>query len=399
MHLGRAPQRVGVLHACAVGAAVARHDLRLGEQCVQVRRRGRLARVWPQRLEVGCEYAVGTERRLHAHRGGQVRDVEQPREVAGGERELAQHAVGAIGEREAFFLGERDGLDASGSERVNGGHDIACRVVDLALPHQCERDGGERREVTRTAERAVLRHHGHDVRVQQRRKCAGDARSHAGVPGRESAESQQHHRAHDLALHRVTGASGVRADQGPLQPRAVIRRDVPDGERAETGRDAVRGFRVGGERVDVASRGLDAVDRVVGERDLGGGLGDADDLLDGQRAGSDQQGVAVHDAIAQGILASFTPTHRQTVWDLRPARRGGVWRLPTALALRPPGVGDDGTWPRRSMAVARDHRRRVPRAHAVRWGQRRAATSRVASAWRAPVPGPACRVAPCIRRR
>ena len=58
---------------------------------------------------------------------------------------------------------------------------------------------------------------------------------------------QQHQGADDLALDLGAGARRVRADEGALQLGAELDRDVPGGEGAEAGGDAVVGHRVVGQ--------------------------------------------------------------------------------------------------------------------------------------------------------
>ena len=84
-------------------------------------------------------------------------------------------------------------------------------------------------------------HRGHRLR---------GVRPDAGVPGGQRGEPQQHQRADHLALDLGAAAGGVRADQRLLQLGAHLGRDVPGGQGAEPGRDAVRRGGRGGELLD-----------------------------------------------------------------------------------------------------------------------------------------------------
>ena len=137
-----------------------------------------------------------------------------------------------------------------------------CASRDLALAHERERAVRERGEVAGAAERAVLVDDRRDAGVEH-----GDVRreglvADAGATGGERRDAQQHEGAHDLALDLRAGAGGVRADEGALQLAAHVDGDVPGGEGAEAGGDAVVGLGVVGQ----------AADDLAGAPDLGEGL-------------------------------------------------------------------------------------------------------------------------------
>ena len=100
-------------------------------------------------------------------------------------------------------------------------------------------------------ERAELVHDRGDAVLEQRGQGLGGGRAHAGVPGGQRRQAQQHHRPHDLALDLGAAAGGVRADQRALQLRALLERDVLRGQRAEARsrcRSAARRRRPGSRR-------------------------------------------------------------------------------------------------------------------------------------------------------
>ena len=110
---------------------------------------------------------------------------------------------------------------------------------------------GQRGQVAGAAQRAVLGHDRRDAGVEQRRvaprPCRGGRRC---APWPASTGRSSIMRADDLALHLGARPGGVRPDEAALQLGAQLRRDVPVGQRAEPGRDAVVRHGVVGQRLD-----------------------------------------------------------------------------------------------------------------------------------------------------
>ena len=149
-----------------------------------------------------------------------------------------------------------------------------------------QRARGERGEVARAAERAVLGHHRRDPGGEHGGVDARGLGAHAGATGRQRGQAQELQRTHDLALHLGPAARGVRAHQRTLQLGALRDRDVPRGQRAEAGGDAVVRRRVVGERLDHLPADLQLVLRLRGEHDGGAVPGNGDDLGGGQGGGA-----------------------------------------------------------------------------------------------------------------
>jgi hypothetical protein len=183
--------------------------------------------------------------------------------------------------------------------------------VHRPFAHQRERAVRQRREVARAAERAVLRHDRRDARRQQGRVRLGRLPPHAGAPGRQRRQPQEHQRAHDLALDRGAGPRRVRADQRALQLGPQVGRDLARGERAEAGRDAVVRLRVAGERVDDRARALDLRQRLVRQHDARTAARDRDDVVDARRPD------AYRDLCHTGIQGAS----RSSVQPAAPSRR------------------------------------------------------------------------------
>jgi hypothetical protein len=180
-----AAQRVGVLDAGVLRRVVRGDDGRAGQHPPHVRRGRALARLGSQHVQVGGERLVGAEQGLDAHRCGDVGDGREHPQVGEREQQHAEHAVGAVDEREALLGLQRHRLDAVLGEDLAGGSAGAGGVVDLALAQQRQRDGRQGREVAGAPERAVLVHDRRDAGVEQRRERVGDDRADAGVPGGE----------------------------------------------------------------------------------------------------------------------------------------------------------------------------------------------------------------------
>ena len=224
---------------------------------------------------------------LDRHRGSDVGRTQQPAQVGDGHDQHAEHAVGAVDEGEPLLGGQLDRREPGRGERLGGRHQRAGRVADRALAHQRERAVGQRRQVAGAAERAVLVHHRRDaVRDQVGQQLRGLA-AYAGVPGRQRREPQQHQRPDHLALHLGAGAGGVRADQRPLELGPHLGRDVPGGQCAEPGRDAVRRRGRGRELLDHLAGPVDRGQGGVAEHHRRTVAGDGHDVLGRERADVD----------------------------------------------------------------------------------------------------------------
>ena len=227
--------------------------------------------------------------RLHAHRRGDVRGAQQQPQVVAGQHEHAEHAVGAVDQRQALLLGQHHRLDPGRGQRV-GRRRAAPRRRSRTVPSpvtasaQCA--SGARSPGA--AQRAVLAHHRGDPGGDQRRVGPGGLQPDPGAAGGQRGQPQQHHRPHHLALHLGPGPGRVRADQAALQQHPALARDVPGGQRAEPGGDAVLRLRCrrpaprpppGSPRCPARPRS-DRLDR-------GAAAGHRDDLLPAERPGAD----------------------------------------------------------------------------------------------------------------
>ena len=117
--LGRAAQRVGVLdHARSRESWWLATIAESASSAVMFARRRCLSGMRPQPLQVVGEHPVGAQLALDAHGRGDVGHPEQVVQVGQGEHQLAEHAVGAVDQRQALLLGEGDRRQTVRAQRV-----------------------------------------------------------------------------------------------------------------------------------------------------------------------------------------------------------------------------------------------------------------------------------------
>ena len=88
-----------------------------------------LARMRPQPLQIGGEHAVGAELALDTHGCGDIGQPEQVVQIGQREHQLAEHAVGAVDQGQAFLLGEGDRRQPVLAQRVGGRLQVRRRAV------------------------------------------------------------------------------------------------------------------------------------------------------------------------------------------------------------------------------------------------------------------------------
>ena len=203
---------------------MARDDRRALEQAAQVRGTRLLARVGPQRLQVGREGAVGPEQGLDRHRRDDVDHPQERLQVVEREDEHAEDPVRPVDQREALLRREHERRDAGFREGLGGRTAPALAVVDLAFPISTSAQwaSGARSPLAPSEPCS-----GTTGASPALRSAASVSATNGRVPTahRQRAGAQEEHRPHDLALDRVAHACGVRPDERPLQLLAPFRRD------------------------------------------------------------------------------------------------------------------------------------------------------------------------------
>jgi hypothetical protein len=193
---GGAPQRIGILHQ------VGRRPMRLADRRPSNSAR-RFARSLPAR---GAGGGAGAARRtgvgpedasiVIAAITSAARELLGPDQREGADRD---HPLRAVHERESFLRLELERTQSRPAEPVGSRLRGAVAREQPSEPDQRQRQPGERREIARRPERALLRDGGDDVAVQHLDHQLDDLRAHARVPQREDVRAEHEHRARLLA--------------------------------------------------------------------------------------------------------------------------------------------------------------------------------------------------------
>ena len=195
-HLRRAAQRVGILHAAAVG--VAGDDLAAVQQRAQPRGDALRAGVRSHAGQALVERDGRALERLQRQRQRDDRDVEQAPRVADRQAAGRRHQVRAVDERQPLLGLQRHRLEARARQRRGAVQALAVEL-GLALADEHERDVGQRSEVARRSDRALGRHHGDDAALEHRQQQLDDLLADPRVPAPQRRGQQREHPAHDLA--------------------------------------------------------------------------------------------------------------------------------------------------------------------------------------------------------
>ena len=201
----------------------------------------------PQRgVQLGQEHLVRAQQRLDAERGGDVRRRQQLAQVRDGHQQHAQHAVGAVDQRQALLFGQHHRLDAvlRRAARRRGGRpeppiERAVRAGRLALAHQHQRAVRQRREVAGAAQRAEFADHRGDAGVEHVHHGLHDDGADAGAAGGQGLGAQEHQRRGPPRAPRPGPCRRRGCGSAISAAGCAVRRDVPVGQRAEAGGDAV----------------------------------------------------------------------------------------------------------------------------------------------------------------
>ena len=262
----------------------------------------------PERVQVLGQHRVGAQQAFNAHGGGEVGRLEQPVQVRRGHDQHAEHAVGAVDQRQAFLLPQLHRFQSGGGQCVGRGHQLALVVADLAFTHQGERAMGQRCQVAGAAQGAVFADHGGDAGIEDPRIGLGHQGPDAGAAGGHGGQPVEHQPADHLAVHFGTGGRRVAADQAALQLRAQLNRDLFGGQRAEAGADAVVRHVVVHQRLDHLSRRGHRGQRLLAEFNGGAVTGDGDDVGGGERSDGDGHGNGLELGLGHGAFQA------ETVW-------------------------------------------------------------------------------------
>ena len=227
--------------------------------------------------------AVGPEDGLDGESG---RDVGHLGELGGPpSRQHAdgRHALGAVDEGEPLFGLEHERLEAAATEGRDGRQAFAFEA-HLALADHRQGEMGERGQVARGAERALLGHDRQQARARaSRRKRSTTSRLTPEWPSASTWARKRQHRPDLLGGELVADGDRVRAKQPVLQGRGVLRGEVHVRQAAETGRHPVDDLPRLESRDDDLARAVDSLQNLLAQARRGA-PGDRDDVFDAQRA-------------------------------------------------------------------------------------------------------------------
>ena len=151
---------------------------------------------------------------------------------------VGAHELRAVEQRQTLLRLEFKGFPAQFAEQVGcGAHYPA--DLDLAQSQQRQAHVGQRRQVSRCAERSLLVDDRQDVAVEELDEPLDGPKLYARVTVGERLDLEQQDEPHDLRRHALAGAAGVRHDEVALQPGEFVAADRDVAQRAEARRDAV----------------------------------------------------------------------------------------------------------------------------------------------------------------
>ncbi len=149
--------------------------------------------------------------------------------------------LGAVEQREPFLWREREGLEPGEGERFRRWQSFA--AIEH-VTHTDQRGGhvGQRREITRCADRTLRRNHRRDSARQDRAEQGRGLQTNARCALRETRELERDHQSGDGYRQRLTYAGTVRQHDVSLERREVVVFDAHLREAAEPRIDAVDGL-------------------------------------------------------------------------------------------------------------------------------------------------------------
>ena len=138
-----------------------------------------------------------------------------------GQGQHAQHAIGAVDERQPLLRSELQRVETEFTENHKTVDELTVGAANATLSDDGEGAVRERCQVTRAAEGSVLVHDGGDLGVEEGHVTIRDLFTNAGAPSCEGLQAKEHQHPDDLSLHLIAGTRGVRANETLL--KAVAR--------------------------------------------------------------------------------------------------------------------------------------------------------------------------------
>ena len=198
----------------------------------------------PQRVDARIERRIRATGGVGGERAGDEARLQQPLGLEESGQGIGGGELGAVEERQPLLGAEHDRRETGLGQRLGGRHALA-PIENLADADHRRRHMGERREVARSADRALARHHRHQV-LRQHGLQQGDGRGRdAGGALRQAGELQHHHQPGDGGRHRLADAGSMGEHDIALQPFQIGVIDADAGQPPEAGIDAVNRLALG----------------------------------------------------------------------------------------------------------------------------------------------------------
>ena len=143
-----------------------------------------------------------------------------------------------VQERKTFLGPELHGFQFRQPERRRSAHPAAAEQ-GFAFADQHQRQMRQRRQIARSAHRALRRDDRDDLGVDEAGEGGGGRRMDARIAARQRLELEHHDEPHGVGRKRFAGPGGVRAHQIDLQRVEIAIGDAGLGELAEAGIDAI----------------------------------------------------------------------------------------------------------------------------------------------------------------
>ncbi len=216
--LGGASQGVGVLHALL---SLPGREGRALEEPSERGRRVDLPRLSAKLVDARVEGVGDALEGLEAEGGRHLGGVDEGEGVGGREGPDGGHGLRAVDEGEPLLGREGHGLEAGRGEGLAPRHPAAAEG-GFSRAHEDQGEVGERGQVARGAEGALLRHDRDDARVEHGHEGLDRGGPDPRTPDGEGVGAQEDHRAHDLLGEGIADSAGMAHDELALELAVVL---------------------------------------------------------------------------------------------------------------------------------------------------------------------------------
>ena len=207
-HLGLAAQAIGVLNP-RIAEAVGGADLAAGDERPQGLGSLALAAMPAQGMDARVERRIRAARGVERQSAGRERRAKQGLGLEQADERVRRRELRAVEQREPLLRLERERLEPNRGQRFGRRHDA---IVEESLADADHGGGhmGERREVARSADRALRGNDRRHAAVEHRADAIDRPGRDAGGALPQAAEFQRHHEPRDGNRNRLADAGGMR---------------------------------------------------------------------------------------------------------------------------------------------------------------------------------------------